>query len=141
MRLRCGSGGVSDFKFARAAGRYPPGMHPGKYVLSQLLDWIHPQQFHRCVARFHGDDKVSQFSCWSQFVCLVFAQLTWRESLRDVEACPNSRHTQLYHLGLRGPVHRTTLADANEKRDWRIYAELAQGLLRQARRLYALKRC
>ena len=106
MRLRCGSGGVSDFKFDRAAGRYPPGMHTGKYVLTQLLDWIHPQQFHRCVARFHGDDKVSQFSCWSQFVCLVFAQLTWRESLRDVEACLNSRHTQLHHLGLRGPVPR-----------------------------------
>lgn len=112
-------------------------MNSGKYVLTQLLDWIHPQQFHRCVARYDGDKKVSQFSCWSQFVCLAFAQLTWRESLRDIEACLNSQRAQLYHLGLRGPVHRTTLADANEQRDWRIYADLAQGLLRQARALYA----
>lgn len=128
--------GVSDFNWA--GGRsYPPGMNSGKYVLAQLLDWIHPQQFHRCVARYGGDYKVSQFSCWSQFVCLAFAQLTWRESLRDIEACLNSRHRQLYHLGLRGPIHRATLADANEQRDWRIYADLAEGLLRQARALYA----
>lgn len=112
-------------------------MNSGKYVLTQLLDWIHPQQFHRCVARYDGDNKVSQFSCWSQFVCLAFAQLTWRESLRDIEACLNSLGPQRYHLGLRGPVHRTTLADANEQRDWRIYADLASGLLRQARALYA----
>ncbi len=112
-------------------------MHTGKFVLAQLLDWIHPQQFHRCVARYDGDHKVSQFSCWSQFVCLAFAQLTWRESRRDVEACLNSRGTHLYHLGLRGPVHRSTLADANEQRAWRIYADLAHGLLRQARALYA----
>ena len=127
---------MSDFN-GTAVRCYPSGMNSGKYVLTQLLDWIHPQQFHRCVARYGGDAKVSQFSCWSQFVCLAFAQLTWRESLRDIEACLNSRHAQLYHLGLRGPVHRTTLADANEQRDWRIYADLAQGLLRQARVLYA----
>jgi len=112
-------------------------MHTGKFVLNQLLDGIHPQQFQRCVARHRGDYKVSQFSCWSQFVCMVFAQLTWREGLRDIEACLNSRPDQLYHLGLRGPIHRSTLADANEQRDWRIYADLAHGLLRQARRLYA----
>jgi hypothetical protein len=112
-------------------------MNSGKFVLAQLLDWIHPQHFQRCVARYGGDGNVTQFSCWNQFVCLAFAQLTWRESLRDIEACLNSRHRQLYHLGLRGPVHRTTLADANEQRDWRIYADLAQGLLRQARTLYA----
>ena len=128
---------MSDLKFAVVSARYPPGMNPGKYVLAQLLDWIHPQQFQRCVARYGGDDKVSQFSCWSQFVCLAFAQLTWRESLRDIEACLNSRRSRLYHLGLRGPVHRATLADANAQRDWRIYADLAQGLLRQARQLYA----
>ena len=127
---------MSDFN-GTAVRCYPSGMNSGKYVLTQLLDWIHPQQFQRCVARYGGDAKVSQFSCWSQFVCLAFAQLTWRESLRDIEACLNSRHAQLYHLGLRGPVHRTTLADANEQRDWRIYADLAQGLLRQARVLYA----
>jgi hypothetical protein len=112
-------------------------MNNGKFVLTQLLDWIHPQRFQRCVARYRGDYKVSRFSCWSQFVCMVFAQLTWREGLRDIEACLNSRQGQLYHLGLRGSIHRSTLADANEQRDWRIYADLAQGLLEQARRLYA----
>jgi len=112
-------------------------VNTGKYVLAQLLDWVHPQQFHRCVERYRGNHNVSEFPCWSQFVCLAFAQLTWRESLRDIEACLNSRRGQLYHLGLRGPVHRSTLADANEQRDWRIYADLAQGLLRQARTLYA----
>ncbi len=134
--LPCGSGGVSDFNFV-ITQCYPLGMNSGQFVLTQLLDWIHPQQFQRCVTRYHGDFKVTQFSCWSQFVCLAFGQLTWRESLRDIEACLNSRHRQLYHLGLRGPVHRTTLADANEQRDWRIYADLAPGLLRQARTLYA----
>jgi hypothetical protein len=112
-------------------------MNRGKFVISQVLDWIHRPEFHRCVSRYGGDYKVSQFSCWSQFVCLSFAQLTWREGLRDIEACLNSRREQLYHLGLRGPIHRSTLADANEQRDWRIYADLAQILLRRARRLYA----
>lgn len=112
-------------------------MFTGKFVLAQLLDWIHPQQFQRCVVRYRGDYKVSQFSCWHQFVCMAFAQLTWREGLRDIEACLNARPSQLYHLGLRGPIHRSTLADANEQRDWRIYADLAQGLFHQARRLYA----
>lgn len=112
-------------------------MNSGKYVLAQLLEVIHPQQFQRCVERFGGDYKVSQFSCWNQFVCLAFAQLTWRESLRDIEACLNSRGPGLYHLGLSGPVRRSTLADANHARDWRIFAALAESLLRQARRLYA----
>jgi hypothetical protein len=112
-------------------------VHSGKFVLAQLLEVIHPQQFQRCVARFGGDYKVSQFSCWSQFVCMVFAQLTWRESLRDIEACLNSRGPHLYHLGLSGPVRRSTLADANHTRDWRIFAALAAGLLQKARRLYA----
>lgn len=112
-------------------------MFSGQFVLSQLLDWIHPQHFHRCVQRYGGDYKVKQFSCWQQFVCLVFAQLTWRESLRDIEACLNARAEQLYHLGLRGAVRRSTLADALATRDWRIFAELGQLLIRQARRLYA----
>ena len=112
-------------------------MHSGKFVLAQLLDWIHPQQFQRCVTRYGGDYKVRRFSCWDQFLCLAFAQLTYRESLRDIEACLRSRRPQLYHLGLRGEVSRTTLADANEARDWRIYADLAHGLIRQARQLYA----
>lgn len=112
-------------------------MNSGHYVLSQLLDFIHREQFHRCVHRHGGDYKVKHFSCWQQFVCLVFAQLTWRESLRDIEACLNARADQLYHLGLRAPVCRSTLADALAARDWRIFAELAQLLIGQARKLYA----
>jgi hypothetical protein len=111
-------------------------MFKGHFVLSQVLDCIHPQQFHRCVQRYDGDYKVKHFSCWQQFVCLVFAQLTWRESLRDIEACLNARVDQLYHLGLRGPIRRSTLADALTSRDWRIFADLAQLLIRQARKLY-----
>ena len=112
-------------------------MNSGQYVLSQLLDCIHREQFHRCVSRYGGDYKVQHFSCWQQLVCLVFAQLTWRESLRDIEACLNARAGQLYHLGLRAPVKRSTLADALATRDWRIFADLAQQLVAQARRLYA----
>jgi transposase len=112
-------------------------MFTGHFVLSQLLDCIHPQQFHRCVQRYGGDYKVKHFSCWQQLVCLIFAQLTWRESLRDIEACLNARADQLYHLGLRAPIRRSTLADAMAARDWRIFADLAQLLIRQARTLYA----
>jgi hypothetical protein len=112
-------------------------MNSGHYVLSQFLDLFHRQQFHRCVERYGGDYKVQHFTTWQQFVCLVFAQLTWRESLRDIEACLNARADQLYHLGLRGPVKRSTLADALASRDWRIFAELARYLIAQARRLYA----
>jgi hypothetical protein len=112
-------------------------MNSGQYVLSQFLDGIHREQFHRCVRRYDGDYKVRHFSCWQQLVCLVFAQLTWRESLRDIEACLNARTGQLYHLGLCAPVKRSTLADALAARDWRIFADLAQELIEQARRLYA----
>jgi len=118
-------------------GTYPAAMNSGQYVLSQLLDVIHREQFHRCVNRYGGDYKVQTFSTWQQFVCLVFAQLTWRESLRDIEACLNARPDQLYHLGLRGPVKRSTLADALASRDWHIFADLAQLLIQQARKLYA----
>ena len=111
-------------------------MFTGQFVLSQLLDCIHPQQFHRCVQRYGGDYKIKHFSCWQQFVCLVFAQLTWREGLRDIEACLNARADQLYHLGLRGPVRRSTLSDALAIRDWRIFADLGQWLIQQARKLY-----
>lgn len=135
--VSCWLGGVSDFKPIGGFPWYFPGMNTGKYVLAQVLDWIHPQTFSRCVDRYGGNYKVSKFSCWNQFVCMAFAQMTWRESLRDIEACLNSRSSHLYHLGLHGPVHRSTLADANEQRDWRIYADLAQSLLRQARQLYA----
>jgi hypothetical protein len=112
-------------------------MNSGQYILAQFLDLFHRQQFHRCVERYGGDYKVQHFTTWQQFVCLVFAQLTWRESLRDIQACLNARAEQLYHLGLRGPVKRSTLADALASRDWRIFADLAQHLIAQARRLYA----
>lgn len=112
-------------------------MNSGPYILSQFLDLFHRQQFHRCVERYGGDYKVQHFTTWQQLVCLVFAQLTWRESLRDIETCLNARAEQLYHLGLRGPVKRSTLADALASRDWRIFADLAQHLITQARRLYA----
>src|SRR5215469_2084113 len=112
-------------------------MNCGQYVLSQFLDLFHRQQFHRCVERYGGDYKVQHFTTWQEFVCLVFAQLTWRESLRDIEACLNARGEQLYHLGLRGAVRRSTLADALAARDWRIFADLGQWLIGQARQLYA----
>ena len=105
-------------------------------MFAQLTDLIHPEQFRRCVRRYHGDYKVKTFSCWSQFVCMAFGQLTFRESLRDVETCLRSRHDQLYHLGIRGEVSHSTLADANRQRDWRIYYDLAQLLIARARSLY-----
>ena len=112
-------------------------MYAGKLVFAQLTDLIHPEQFHRCVRRYNGDYKVKTFSCWNQFLCMAFGQLTFRESLRDVETCLRSRHDQLYHLGIRGEVSRSVLADANHQRDWRIYHDLAQLLIRRARVLYA----
>lgn len=94
-------------------------------------------QFQRCVERYRGSYKLRTFSCWDQFLCLVFAQLTFRESLRDIEECLRARTDQLYHLGFRGRICRSTLAEANEHRDWRIYADLAALLIKKARRLYA----
>ena len=111
-------------------------MHTGKFVFAQLTDLIHPEQFHRCVRRYDGDYKVKSFSCWSQFLCMAFGQLTFRESLRDVETCLRSRPDQLYHLGIQGEVNHSTLADANRERDWRIYYDLAPLLIRRARALY-----
>jgi hypothetical protein len=113
------------------------GTHSGKAVFAQLMDWLHPEQFHRCVTRYHGNHKVRQFSCWDQFLAMAFAQVTFRESLADIEICLRSRRDQLYHLGFRSSVAHSTLADANAARDWRIYADLAQGLIRRARKLYA----
>jgi hypothetical protein len=112
-------------------------MFAGKLIFAQLTDLIHPEQFRRCVRRYHGDYKVKTFSCWNQFLCMAFGQLTFRESLRDVETCLRSRHDQLYHLGIRGEVFRSVLADANRERDWRIYHDLVQLLIRRARALYA----
>jgi hypothetical protein len=112
-------------------------MHSGKAVFSQLMDWIHPEQFRRCVTRYNGHYKVRHFSCWDQFLAMAFAQITFRESLADIEICLRSRADQLYHLGFRSSVAHSTLADANGARDWRIYADLAQILIRRARKLYA----
>ncbi len=111
-------------------------MHTGKLVFAQLTELIHPEQFRRCARRYNGDYKVKSFSCWNQFLCMTFGQLTFRESLRDVETCLRSRQDQLYHLGIRGEVSHSTLADANRERDWQIYYDLAQLLIRRARSLY-----
>jgi hypothetical protein len=108
-----------------------------KLVFAQLIQWVPHYYFQRLVKLYKGDYKVSSFTCWDQFLCMAFAQLTYRESLRDVEACLRSRPNLLYHLGIRGHVARSTLADANEQRDWRLYAELAQWLIARARKLYA----
>jgi hypothetical protein len=112
-------------------------MHRGKTVFAQLMDFIPAQEFRRCVNRYQGNYKVSNFSCWDQFLCMAFAQLTYRESLRDIETCLRALGSHLYHLGIRGHVARSTLADANEARDYRIYADLAQTLIATARGLYA----
>lgn len=101
------------------------------------MSWVHPEQFRRCVVRYRGDYKVTKFSCWEQFLAMAFAQLTYRESLEDLEVCLRSRPDQLYHMGFRSTIAHSTLADANRTRDWRIYADLAQRLIARARRLYA----
>jgi hypothetical protein len=112
-------------------------MNEGKTVFSQLTDFLPSQEFSRCVDRYEGHYKVQSFTCWNQFLAMVFAQLTFRESLRDTVACLRAMGPKLYHMGLRGPIARTTLADANESRDWRIYADFAQFLIKRARDLYA----
>jgi Transposase DDE domain/Domain of unknown function (DUF4372) len=107
-----------------------------RYVFSQLIDSLPKDEFDRCVARYHGNRKIHNFSCFDQFLCMAFAQLTYRESLRDIEICLRALHKKLYHAGFRGIIARSTLADANEHRDWRIYADFAQVLIARARRLY-----
>lgn len=112
-------------------------MNTSKTVFTQLMDFIPQYDFRRCVNRYRGNHKVISFSCFDQFLCMAFAQLTYRESLRDIEACLRSQQNKLYHMGIRGTVSRSTLADANENRDWRIYADFAQVLIHHARNLYA----
>ena len=111
-------------------------MHVGRIVFSQLLDFVPKHEFNQCVTRYRGNRRVRTFSCWDQFLSMVFAQLTYRESLRDIETCLGAMPTKLYHAGLRGHVCRSNLADANEGRDWRIWADLAQVLIATARGLY-----
>jgi hypothetical protein len=111
-------------------------MNLGRTVFSQLVDFLPTYQFQLCVDRYQGNRYVKDFSCWDQFLSLAFAQLTYRESLRDIEACLRAQQPKLYHMGFRGPVSRNTLAHANEHRDWRIYADFAQILIAAARDLY-----
>lgn len=112
-------------------------MRAGKFVFAQLMEFLPWKRFQRLVAKYGGDRYVKHFSSANQFLCMAFAQLTYRESLRDIEACLRAHSGKLYHLGIRGRVSRSTLADANESRDWRIYAEFAQSLIATARPLYA----
>ena len=112
-------------------------MNLGRTVFSQLISFLPDREFRRCVSRYDGGRRWRGFSCWDQFLCMAFAQLTYRESLRDIEACLRSLGAKLYHMGFRSQVARSTLADANESRDWRIYADFAQVLIRIARPLYA----
>lgn len=112
-------------------------MNQGRLVFSQVMDFLPMQQFRRCVERYRGHHKVQRFSCFDQFLSMAFAQLTFRESLRDIEACLRAVEPRLYHMGFRSRIARTTLARANENRDWRIYADLAQVLIRIARPLFA----
>ena len=111
-------------------------MLSGRTVFAELMTHVSQSKFQTCVARYDGDYKSSRFSCWDQYLCMAFAQLTYRESLRDIEACLRAVQPRLYHVGIRARVARSTLAEANETRDWRIYADFTQGLIRTARALY-----
>jgi hypothetical protein len=121
----------------RHSSRKGVAMHQGHYVFAQLMQHLPLTTFRRCVARYDGERRVKRFSCLDQYLCLAFAQLTWRESLRDIEACLRAQSSKLYHLGFRSTIARNTLANANAVRDWRIYADFAQHLIGIARRLYA----
>ena len=111
-------------------------MNIGRTVFSQVIDFLPLWDFRKCVARYHGNYKVKKFSCMDQFLCMAFAQLTYRESLRGIEACLRAMQSKLYHMGIRSRISRSTLADANENRDWRIYGDFAQVLIHIARGLY-----
>lgn len=112
-------------------------MNSGRYILSQVLDLVERKTLERLSTRYQAETRVRHFGCRQQLICMVFAQLTWREGLRDIETCLNAKPEALYHLGFREPVARSTLADANERRDWRMWQDLAKGLITKARQLYA----
>ncbi len=112
-------------------------MHAGRIVFSQLMDLLPKHEFDKCVQRYRGNYRVKTFSCFDQYLCMAFAQITYRQSLRDIETCLRAMQSKLYHCGIRGRVSRNTLAKANENRDWRIYADFAQMLINIARKLYA----
>jgi hypothetical protein len=113
-----------------------PLMNSGKTIFSQLIDFLPANEFRLCVERYRGDYKLKSFSCWDQFLCMAFAQLTYRESLRDIEACLRAHKSKLYHMGIRGRVSRNTLAHANATRDWRIFQDFASLLIPIAKELY-----
>jgi hypothetical protein len=110
-------------------------MYAGQLVFAQLMDFLPRHEFKTCVRRYHGDRRPRGFSCRDQFLCLAFAQLTFRESLRDIETCLRAVPSKLYHAGFRGTISRSTLADANRVHEWRIYADFAQVLIGRARTL------
>jgi hypothetical protein len=112
-------------------------MYAGKTLFAQIRDFLPWSTFHRIVARYGGDHRIRTFRCAEQLRILAFAKLTYRESLRDIEACLSAQASKLYHMGINGSISRSTLSDANESHDWRIYADFAQRLIAQARRLYA----
>ena len=112
-------------------------MNSGRTVFAQLLDFLPKHEFNKCIRRYRGDRRLRKFSCLDQFLCMAFAQLTYRDSLRDIETCLRAMSANLYHAGFRGKVSRSTLADANERRDWRIYSDFAHVLIAHARQLYA----
>ena len=112
-------------------------MNAGKTIFTQIMEFLPQYEFQKCVERYQGSYKIISFSCWDQFLCMSFAQLTYRESLRDIQACLRGNQQKLYHMGFRGKVSRNTLAHANQVRDWRIYADFAHVLIGQARILYA----
>src|SRR5437016_5805300 len=114
-------------------------MYTGKTLFAQLMDFLPWSTFARLVVRYDGDRRVRTLTCAEQYRAMALAQLTYRESLRDIETCLAAQASKLYHMGFREPVRRSTLADANEARDWRIYADFAQVLIRQARKLYAVE--
>jgi hypothetical protein len=111
-------------------------MNQGKTIFSQIMDFLPKHKFRQCVNRYDGNYRVRSFTCFDQFMCMAFAQLTYRESLRDIECCLRAMREKLYHMGIRGKISRSTIAYANENRDWRIYCDFAQVLIHQARQLY-----
>ena len=111
-------------------------MNSGKIVFSQVMDFLPMHEFHKCIKRYGGNYRLRRFSCTDQFLCMAFAQLTYRDSLRDIESCLRAVQPKLYHMGIRGKVSRSTLAEANEKRDWRIYEDFANVLIQRAHQLY-----
>ena len=111
-------------------------MNQGPTIFSQIIDFLPKKKFRQCVNRYNGNHRTRSFTCYDQFLCMAFAQLAYRESLRDIECCLRTMREKLYHMGIRGKVSRSTLADANENRDWRIYSDFAQVLIHEARRLY-----